>query len=141
MKPQRAITIYWYPGAFFRTPQPRKLYVEGGDRSYCGFPWLRSWRGRWRRRHQSAAGPVIAAEDSAAARTLTAQLLRVFVEENIGVACHSAPLVLVQNEFLERGCQEKKLPRELEAAKSFGIQPLCRCAGASRCSSPCVVWL
>jgi hypothetical protein len=31
--------------------------------------------------------------------------------------------------FYKRGCQEKKLSRELEAAKSFGIQPplpLCR---------------
>jgi hypothetical protein len=31
--------------------------------------------------------------------------------------------------FYKKGCQEKKLPRELEAAKSFGIQPpksLCR---------------
>ena len=26
--------------------------------------------------------------------------------------------------FYKKGCQEKKLPRELEAAKSFGIQPL-----------------
>src|SRR5580658_1632398 len=25
--------------------------------------------------------------------------------------------------FYKKGCQEKKLPRELEAAKSFGIQP------------------
>ena len=28
--------------------------------------------------------------------------------------------------FYKKGCQEKKHPRELEAAKSFGIQPLCR---------------
>ena len=41
--------------------------------------------------------------------------------------------------FYKKGCQEKKLPREMEAAKSFGIQPLCRCAGASRRSSACVV--
>jgi hypothetical protein len=32
--------------------------------------------------------------------------------------------------FYKKGCQEKKFPRELEAAKSFGIQPLYRC---SRC--------
>ena len=34
--------------------------------------------------------------------------------------------------FYKKGCQEKKLPRELEAAKSFGIQPPSRGAGASR---------
>src|ERR1700737_2374315 len=34
--------------------------------------------------------------------------------------------------FYKKGCQEKKLSRELEAAKSFGIQPPSRCAGASR---------
>jgi hypothetical protein len=34
--------------------------------------------------------------------------------------------------FYKKGCQEKKRPRELEAAKSFGIQPLCRCSGSSR---------
>jgi len=28
----------------------------------------------------------------------------------------------------------------VEAAKSFDIQPHCRCAGASRLSSACVVW-
>src|ERR1017187_10469236 len=33
------------------------------------------------------------------------------------------------NWFYKRGCQEKKLSRELEAAKSFGIQPPCCCAG------------
>ena len=31
--------------------------------------------------------------------------------------------------FYKKGCQEKKLSRELEAAKSFGIQPPCHCAG------------
>src|ERR1017187_1577559 len=102
MKPQKVLTIYWCPGAFFRPPQPRKLCVEGGDRSNCGFPWLHSWRGRWRRRHQSAAGPVVATEDFTAARTLTAQLLGILVEKNIGVACHSAPLMLGLTEFLER---------------------------------------
>jgi hypothetical protein len=39
---------------------------------------------------------VIAAEDSAAARTLTPQLLRILVEENIRVALQSAPCMLVQ---------------------------------------------
>ena len=29
--------------------------------------------------------------------------------------------------FYKKGCQEKKLPRELEAAKSLGIQPPSRC--------------
>ena len=43
--------------------------------------------------------------------------------------------------FYKKGCQGKKFPRELEAAKSFGIQPPCRCAGASRRSSARVVWL
>src|SRR6202162_467415 len=34
--------------------------------------------------------------------------------------------------FYKKGCQEKKLLRELEAAKSFGIQPLplCTCLEA-----------
>ena len=35
--------------------------------------------------------------------------------------------------FYKKGCQGKKFPRELEAAKSFGIQPplpLCRCLEA-----------
>ena len=45
---------------------------------------------------------MVAAEDSAAARTLTAQLFRILVEQNMGVACHSAPLMLVGNEFLEK---------------------------------------
>ena len=40
--------------------------------------------------------------------------------------------------FYKKGCQGKKFPRELEAAKSFGIQPR---AGASRRSSARVVWL
>jgi hypothetical protein len=43
--------------------------------------------------------------------------------------------------FYKKGCQEKKLPRELEAAKIFGIQPPCCCAGASRRSSARVVCL
>ena len=43
--------------------------------------------------------------------------------------------------FYKRGCQEKKLPRELEAAKSSGIQPPSRCAGALRRSSVSVVLL
>jgi hypothetical protein len=30
--------------------------------------------------------------------------------------------------FYKKGCQEKKLSRELKAAKSFGVQPPCRCA-------------
>src|SRR5712671_5467777 len=42
--------------------------------------------------------------------------------------------------FYKKGCQEKKFPRELEAAKSFDIQPPCRCAGTSRRSSACVFW-
>jgi hypothetical protein len=42
--------------------------------------------------------------------------------------------------FYKKGCQEKKILRELETAKSFGIQPLCCCAGASRRSGACVVW-
>jgi hypothetical protein len=41
--------------------------------------------------------------------------------------------------FYKKGCQEKKLSHELEAAKSIDIQPLCRCAGASRRSSACVI--
>ena len=41
--------------------------------------------------------------------------------------------------FYKNGCQEKKIPREREAAKSFGIQPLCCCAGASRRSGACVI--
>src|ERR1700683_3178204 len=102
MKPQRAITLCRYPGAFFRAPQPLKLRIEGGDRRQCRLPWFRSGRGRWRRRHQGAAGPLVAAEDFAAARTLTAQLLRILVEKNMGVGCHSAPFMLVGNEFLEK---------------------------------------
>src|ERR1700680_410987 len=34
--------------------------------------------------------------------------------------------------FYKKGCQEKKLSRELEAAKVFGIQPPYYCAGSSR---------
>jgi hypothetical protein len=45
---------------------------------------------------------VIATKDFAAARTLTAQLLRILVEKNMGVACHSTPLMLGLSEFLER---------------------------------------
>ena len=41
--------------------------------------------------------------------------------------------------FYKKGCQEKKISRELEAAKSFDIQPLFPCAGASRRNSACVV--
>jgi hypothetical protein len=41
--------------------------------------------------------------------------------------------------FYKKGCQEKKIPREREAAKSFGIQPLCCCAGASKRGSACVI--
>jgi hypothetical protein len=45
---------------------------------------------------------MVAAEDSAAARALTAQLLRILVKKNMRVACHSAPLLLVRSEFLEK---------------------------------------
>jgi hypothetical protein len=41
--------------------------------------------------------------------------------------------------FYKKGCQEKKIPREREAAKSFGIQPLCCCAGASKRGSAYVI--
>jgi len=86
----------------FRTSQPRKLCVEGSDRSTCSFLCFRPWQSRWRRRHQGAPGTVIATKDFAAARALTAQLLRILVEKNIGVACHSTPLMLGLSEFLER---------------------------------------
>src|ERR1700681_4277332 len=44
--------------------------------------------------------------------------------------------------FYKKRCQEKKLPRELEAAKSFGIQPLFCCAGAFEAYAyACAIWL
>ena len=57
---------------------------------------------------------------------------RFSVRKRLGSQITPTSEFLLRFWFYKKGCQEKKLPRELEAAKSFGIQPPCRCAGASR---------
>jgi hypothetical protein len=81
-----------FPRTFFRIPQPWKKSVERGDCGNRGFPSFSAWRGRRRRRHQGAAGTVVAAGDPAAARSQEAQFLQGLVEKNVGVACHGVPL-------------------------------------------------
>ena len=90
------------PGnGLFRTRQPRKRCVQNVNGLGGGFPRYRAWRHGWGRcRHPRAAGALVAAVGPAAAGAQATQLLRGFVEQDIGVFGHG---VLPGTTFMAHG--------------------------------------
>jgi hypothetical protein len=113
----------------FRSPQPRKLGIQSGNRSRCRFRgWmecssaLRLHRGgRGRHGHLGAANSLVTAVSSAAPCAQEAKLLWGLVKEDVGIVGHAVPLndhssrewrreaspiVLVSGDFIRRVFKE-----------------------------------